>query len=133
MNGKFKESKYYQDWTTKAKRDFTTANLNHKHDGFTDVTCYYCHQTAEKILKAYLLYKGIKKLPRIHILAALIALCQDYDSSFIEIKAEGNNLDQYFVETKYPSDPPMDYPVYEVEEAIKQAEKILNFVLKKIA
>lgn len=41
MKRKFKESKYYEDWFLKAKRDLNTAFLNHRHGGYTDTTCYF--------------------------------------------------------------------------------------------
>lgn len=63
MKRKFRESKYYEDWFLKARRDLDTAFLNHRHGGYTDTTCYFCHQTAEKALKAYLLAKGLEFLP----------------------------------------------------------------------
>jgi len=132
MNKRFKESAYYQDWIYKAGRDSDTAFLNHKHGGYTDITCYFCHQAVEKILKAYLLQKGAKYLPRTHILPSLLFQCREHDKEFLEIKKECQALDCYYVETKYPATPPVDYPKKEAEIALELVQKVLVFVKKKL-
>jgi len=132
MKKLFKESKYFQDWLKKARRDFETAFLNHRHGGYTDVTCYFCHQVAEKSLKAYLLYKGIKSLPKTHILPSLLALCTEEEKSFSELKSDGEILDGYYIEAKYPPILSVDYSKKEAKGALDKAEKIFKFVSKKI-
>lgn len=86
MKKKFKQSKYYEDWLLKAKRDLDTAFLNHRHGGYTDTTCYFCHQVVEKSLKSYLLFKEVKSLPHIHILPTLLALCEEKDKDFSQFE-----------------------------------------------
>lgn len=129
---KFKDSPYYQDWLTKAKRDLETAFLNHRHGGYTDTTCYFCHQVAEKALKAYLLAKGAKTLPKIHDLQTLLSLCQKISEDFSKFKNHTRVLNQYYIEVRYPSGVPVDYPQEEAEETLKLAGEILDFVEKKI-
>lgn len=133
MNKKFEESAYYQDWIHKAERDSDTAFLNHRHGGYTDVTCYFCHQAVEKILKAYLLQKGAKYLPRTHILPSLAARCREHDKAFSEIEEECQILDRYYIEAKYPAAPVIDYPQKEAEVALELAEKVLEFAQKRLA
>jgi len=132
MMPKSKNSRYYQDWLTKAKRDLDTAILNQRHGGYTDTTCYFCQQVAEKVLKSYLLFKGIKSLPRIHILSALLSLCKEKDGSFSQLEEACQILDRYYIETKYPASPPIDYSKKEAEKAIGLAEEILKFVEEKL-
>ncbi len=132
MVKKFRQSKYYQDWLLKAKRDLDTAFLNNHHGGYTDTTCYFCHQTVEKALKAYLLAKGLKFLPQIHLLSVLLTMCIEKDYSFDQFEAECQTLNEYFIETKYPSASPIDYPKEEAEQALDSAEELFNFVEKKL-
>jgi HEPN domain-containing protein len=132
MRNKFRESKYYEDWLKKAKRDFDTAFLNHKYGGYTDTTCYFCHQVAEKVLKSYLLYKGLRYFPKTHILPSLLALCEEKDKEFSCFKQHCQTLDGYYIETKYPAGPPVDYPKAEAQEAIKLAKELLEFVSTRI-
>lgn len=132
MSKKSKNSAYYQDWLTKAKRDLETAFLNHRHGGYTDTTCYFCHQVVEKALKAYLLAKGIQSLPKIHDLSVLLSSCQKRLGDFSEFKNYCQVLNQYYLEVKYPSGIPADYPKEEAQEALKMTEEILEFVKKKI-
>ena len=129
---KFHESKYYEDWLLKARRDLDTAFLNNHHGGYTDTTCYFCHQVTEKALKAYLLAKGLKFLPKIHLLPLLLTMCADKDRDFLQFEEQCKILNEYFIETKYPADMVMDYTREEAEEAIEMAEKIYEFAEKKI-
>lgn len=131
MKKQFKESKSYQRWLTHSKRNLNTAFLNHRSGGYTDTTCYFAHQTVEKALKTFLIFKGILDFPHTHILPALLAQCQDLDQEFKKIKKEINLLDGYYIETKYPSDLPKEYSKGEAEKAVKLAEKIFNFVKTK--
>jgi len=109
MRKKFSESKYYEDWLQKAERDLDTAFLNHRHGGYTDTTCYFCHQTVEKALKSYLLFKGSKFLPQTHVLPSLLSLCEEKDKDFSRFRETGEVLDGYYIETKYPASPTVDY------------------------
>ncbi|MBM3282626.1 HEPN domain-containing protein [Candidatus Gottesmanbacteria bacterium] len=132
MKKRFKESKYYEDWLLKAKRDLDTAFLNHRHGGYTDTTCYFCHQTVEKALKSYLLYKGLRFLPQTHILPSLLSLCEEKDKYFAKFREKCQILDGYYIETKYPVSPPCDYSKDQTEEAIEIAEQIFDFVNEKM-
>jgi len=102
MKKKRKESKYYEDWLTKAKRDLDDAVVGHHHGIHTDTTCYFGHQVGEKALKSYLLYKGLKFLPHIHILPALLSMCEEKDKNFAKLKKHCLILNKYYIETKYP-------------------------------
>ena len=133
MNTKFQESKQSAKWLNFAERDLKTASLNHKHDGFTDTTCYFCHQTAEKALKAFLISKGMFDFPHTHILPTLLALCIKFDKDFSDYQDEIKILDRYYIETKYPSDIPVDYPKKEAEQTIELAKEVFKFVKEKIA
>ena len=132
MVKKFRESKYYQDWFEKARRDFDTAVLNHKHGGYTDTTCYFCHQVAEKSLKSYLLYKEMEFLPKTHILPSLLSLCEKKEKEFSALEKNCELLSRYYIETKYPASAPIDYSKEETGEAIKLAKEVLEFVTEKI-
>lgn len=65
----------YIRWLDKAKRNYSTAKLNDLHGGYKDTTCYFCHQTVELALKAYLVAKQIS-FPRVHILPQLWTSCE---------------------------------------------------------
>jgi len=132
MKKKYKESKYHEDWLLKARRDLDNAFLHHQHGGYTDTTCYFCHQAAEKALKSYLLYRGLKSLPHIHILPTLLSMCEKHDKDFADLKENCQILDKYYIETKYPLSPPVDYPKQEAQKAIDLTSKVLDFVEKKI-
>lgn len=132
MKKKRKESKYYEDWLTKAKRDLDDAIIGHHYGIHTDTTCYFCHQTAEKALKSYLLCKGLKSLPHIHILPTLLSMCEKKDKDFADLRENCQILDKYYIETKYPLSPPIDYSKQEAQKAIDLTSEVLDFVEKRI-
>lgn len=132
MKKQFKESKSYENWLGYSQRDLDTAVLNHKYGGYTDTTCYFTHQTAEKALKSFLILKGVLDFPRTHVLPALLAQCQDLNAKFKDLKKAIKILDGYYIETKYPADLPRDYSKEEAEEAIRLAEQVLTFVKKLV-
>ncbi|MCL4382238.1 MAG: HEPN domain-containing protein [Patescibacteria group bacterium] len=129
---KFRESKYYEDWLLKARRDLDTGFLNNRHGGYTDTTCYFCHQATEKALKAYLLAKGLEFLPKIHILPLLLTMCVDKDRDFLQFEKQCKILNEYFIETKYPADAIIDYSKEETEQALFDAEELFYFIEKKL-
>lgn len=118
-------------WLEKARRDLDTAWLNHKHGGYTDVTCYFCHQTVEKALKAFLIYHSIR-FKKVHVLPNLLQACISQNKTFSRFQKHCQILNDYYIEAKYPLEFPIDYPKKEAEEALKLAEEILEFVKKKI-
>lgn len=118
-------------WLDKAKRDLDTAVLNNRHDGYTDVSCYFSHQTVEKSLKAFLVHHSIR-FQKIHHLPKLLKMCEDKDSEFSAFKKQCRVLNDYFLESKYPMDIPIVYTKKEAREAIQSAEKVFEFVKKKL-
>lgn len=118
-------------WLEKAKHDLDTGILNQLHNGWTDITCYLAHQTAEKSLKAFLVFSSIK-FRKVHDLNELLELCKQRNGDFSELEQTCIVLNRYYFEAKYPLDPPVDYSKEEAQEAINIAQEIFDFVKKKI-
>lgn len=95
---------------------------------FFDVVVYHCQQSAEKALKAYLVYKEVP-LQKTHNLVVLLENCLDFELSFEILRASAEVLTPYATEFRYPSDI-VEPDVSEAEEALTMAESVLNFVIK---
>ena len=56
-----KNSHHSGDWLLKAENELKAAKAiyNYYEEPPTDMVCYHCHQTAEKALKGYLVYRQI--------------------------------------------------------------------------
>ena len=93
-----------------------------------EISCYHCHQSTEKALKAFLSYSGIK-FRFIHNLNDLNKDCQKIDKSFSRINLDCKTLNKYFSETRYIKH--LQFTEYDMKQAIKYAEKILNFVKER--
>lgn len=128
-----KNSKNYHDWLQKAENDLmaSRAIFAFYEQPPTDTICYHCHQVAEKSLKAYLVFTGVI-FHKIHDLIALLNLCLSKDNTLDYLREDLEILNQYYIETKYPPDMPLDYSKDESQEAIHKAERIFNTIKSKV-
>ncbi|MDP2983067.1 MAG: HEPN domain-containing protein [Candidatus Latescibacter sp.] len=97
----------------------------------TDTICFHMQQCVEKYLKGYLVFYG-KEIEKTHNIGRILRECRDLDVSFSEIDTPAvDSLTLYATELRYPDDfymPSLD----ETLEAVKQAEKVRDFVLEKL-
>ena len=94
------------------------------------LACFHSHQAVELLLKAYLLQKT-GKYPFTHSLFNLLKLCNEDDSEFeILLQLGVPGLESYYIRTRYP--PLLKVEREEAEEAIKLAENVKEFVLRKL-
>ena len=92
---------------------------------------YHCQQASEKSLKAYLVFKGYP-LVRTHDLLQLLQFCMSFDYEFSKKLDAADYINPFSSKFRYPTE--FDIPEFdEAELAVKYAESILKFVLKKIS
>jgi len=127
------EIKLVEDWLKFAKENLSFARSGMKeYDPPFHTICFLCQGGSEKYLKAFLIWNGWK-LKKIHDMGDLLAFCLDYDSEFQTLEKECVLLNEYVTEGRYPGDLPFEsIGKNEAVEAIEAANKIENFVLKKI-
>ena len=120
------------NWINKAKNDLKTAKDEIvTNEPATDTICFHSQQCVEKCLKAYLVYHQ-KYFRKTHNIAELIELCKEIDKDFdnlYNLKVE--KLTFHAVEIRYPDEfylPSLE----EAKEAVKIAEKVLDFIIKKL-
>lgn len=120
-------------WCQKAESDLKNANHEIEHDDpALDTVCFHAQQTAEKYLKAFLVFSR-KEIPKTHILIRLIKECISVDPTFSELlDLDIDELTEYAVEMRYADDfmmPDRD----EARNAIEKAEFVKKFVITKIS
>lgn len=121
-----------RNWIRKAQNDLKIAKDEMKTDEpATDMVCFHAQQCCEKSLKLTLIFHG-REYPRIHDLSALIDRCSQIDLDFQKL-TEWNvdNLTKYAGAIRY-SEPFYLPSTEEAKEAVDLAEKVMNFVLKKL-
>ena len=95
----------------------------------TEIASYHCQQSAEKSLKAFLIYNNVEP-PKTHDLKLLCRMCQDRDNSFAEVTSQCAHLTPYGVAARYPDELSPDENM--VMLAISKAQQVYDFCLSKI-
>ncbi len=120
-----------QAWFAKGDNDLKTAEIVIREENPpTDTICFHCQQTAEKHLKGFLVQHSVS-FPKTHDLHYLLSLCLRVSEEFKEIEDELGALSSYAIETRYPADIPILYPLTEAKSAIAAAKVVADFVKGK--
>jgi len=122
---------YFKEWIKKAEKDLITAKhlFSIQPTPPYDIICFHSQQCAEKYIKAYLVYMEIE-FEKTHDLGELMGIASTKDNNFIELIDIAEKLTDYAVDARYPV---MEEPTKEeAKEAIEIAEKIKDFILKRL-
>ena len=118
-----------KEWLDFAKQDLKSAKfLLDMCPLPLEIICFHCQQATEKILKGYLIYQDIES-PRTHDLRLLCKMCADIDETFDEISQSCINLTAYGVQPRYPLE--IEILESDMQKAVIDAERVMNFVLQK--
>ena len=115
------------EWVRLAEMDLSTA----RHMFYTfypiplEIVCFHSQQTAEKMLKAYLVSQGIEP-PKIHDMRKLCDMCIEIEKNFDEIFTEAVLLTRYAVRLRYPIE--LELIESDASKAIEYADKVMSFV-----
>ena len=120
----------YTEWVNYSEKDFIAAQfLMTATNPPIEIICYHCQQSAEKLFKAFLIKNDI--IPsRTHDLNLLVNECSKIENTISILKIECNRLNDFGVNTRYPNN--MDLELEDAKIALKDAEKIKEFILSKI-
>ncbi|NOZ61666.1 MAG: HEPN domain-containing protein [Calditrichaeota bacterium] len=120
-----------KEWFDIAAVDLSSAKyLQNMHPVPIEIICYHCQQSSEKYLKGFLALKG-HEIIKTHDLILLNNLCCKHDADFERIEEECLRLTDYGVNIRYPY--LMDLNMDDMKLAIKDANKIQNFILEKVS
>jgi HEPN domain-containing protein len=119
------------EWLKFSKRDLDTAKFIFEtmHPKPLEIICYHCEQSAEKVLKAFLIAKNIIP-PKIHELNRLCEMCEDIDSTFADIALFCGSLTKYGIAPRYPYE--LEISDEETEKALQKAIAVFEFITKKL-
>ena len=119
-----------RDWLTKAAHDLQTARIvSATSDGPLDTAIYHCQQAAEKALKGWLTWRGVKAA-KTHDLIRLIAEATDNAPEFVQFEEAAEILTPYVSAFRYPGLTEDPVPSRdEFDAALKHAQTIYDFVL----
>lgn len=117
-------------WFAIAKEEISSAKILLASEHFSTAT-YFCQQAAEKALKGYLVFKK-QEITKTHDLTKLVRLCMKFDIGFEKFYDAAEQLAPFATKFRYPTE--FDIPERDdAEQAVKHAQKILAFVLKKVS
>ncbi|MCK9205240.1 MAG: HEPN domain-containing protein [Bacteroidales bacterium] len=120
------EMTYLQQWISKAEEDLLVVHQLMNADILVKgAIAYHCQQSAEKFLKAFLVFHG-NEIPKTHNIEFLLEKCKIIDKSFSAIDVY--NLTDYGVEVRYPGDF-LEPSLKEIQTLIPIIENIRDRVL----
>ncbi|MFH0775309.1 MAG: HEPN domain-containing protein [bacterium] len=120
-----------KEWIYKAEHDLGMAELALENKPeYTDSICFHCQQTAEKYLKAYLVFLDIR-FEKKHGLSYLLDLINEKEKVAEEFYEIAEKLEDCAVEIRYPDDW-FEPALEEAKESFEVTKKIKGFVLEKI-
>lgn len=118
-----------QIWVSKADRDLEAARrLAQGEPPLPDQVGFFCQQTAEKYLKAFLI-AAEQVPPRTHDVDALVEMCAAVDSAFERLQSVVEGLTEFAVIFRYPeawSDK------VSADRSMNQAEQVRALVRQKL-
>lgn len=123
-------TKYVENWLARAHEDLAAGWLLLDKSDSANLACFHAQQAAEKYLKGFLAHREIH-VRKIHDLEALLKECENLDSLFNTLHEAALFLSQFYTESRYPDDY-IDFSRQDAEKALKAAEEIEEFILKKI-
>lgn len=121
-----------KNWLIKALHDLAVSKkLKTGEEQYLDVAIYHCQQAAEKAIKGFLVLHD-KEFPKTHDLRLLVQLAVSVNSEFVKHEDAAEILTPYATEFRYPGDI-MDPTKEEMEQGIKNAEEIVNYVISLLS
>ena len=123
------EMAYLHQWISKAEEDLLVVRQLMSADILVKgAIAYHCQQSAEKFLKAFLVFHGIE-IARTHNIEFLLEQCKIIDKNFSAI--DPCNLTDYGVEVRYPGDF-LEPSFKEIQILIPIVENIRDLVLRNL-
>lgn len=120
----------HDKWLKIAKDDLLAAKELIKIELYS-ASVYHSHQSAEKSLKAYLVFKNYPVV-KTHDLIKLLEICMSFDQEFHNKFESADYINPFSTKFRYPTE--FDIPDQAAAElATKHAQNIMVFVVKKIS
>lgn len=120
----------HEKWLKIAKDDLLAAKGLIKLELYS-ASVYHSQQSAEKSLKSYLVFKNYPVV-KTHDLIKLLEMCMSFDHEFRNKFEAADYINPFSSKFRYPTE--FDIPeLSNADLAVRHAENIIRFVLKKVA
>ena len=126
-----RDSRRYYDWLEHASQDLIAAKILSEDDRCYRLSAFHCQQAIEKALKAYILLKS-DVLVDGHNLTWLCRQAKKYDKGFHQWFDESADLNQCYVETRYPADIEREYTYKMVKNFYRMAKEMYQYIFAEI-
>ena len=126
-----RDSLYYYKWLDKALLDLQAARILMTWNGDTCNIAFHCQQAIEKALKGYLLFKTGRHFDG-HNLTYLCRQAVQQDEMFTEWLDESAALNNLYIETRYPTDLPLELDESTVRSYFRMAEDMFAAIRKEL-
>lgn len=119
------------EWFIMGDKDLKGAKILYEYDGDFGLVCFHLQQAVEKYIKGFLIYKT-GMLQNGHNLFKLCKVASYHDKGFNKFLKDTAFLNAYYIETRYPAEEPLVAGKEDVEESLKIAENIIEYIKKII-
>jgi len=115
------------EWIRLANLDLMSAHslFDTTHPKPVEIICFHSQQSAEKMLKCFLVSKEIDP-PKTHDLQVLLEMAFEKEDKFDELKTAAATLSEYGVIPRYPAE--LQLNETDAELALKYADKVTEIV-----
>jgi len=122
---------FTRQWIQKAENDLNAAAaLLNAREPFPDIAAFHAQQTAEKFLKAFLVWHQVE-YPKTHDIGELLNLVAKVDKPLADSLREATVLTDYSVDVRYPGDL-SELTLENARKAVKLARKVRETILHQI-
>lgn len=119
------------EWFDRAKSDLRYAEAGEKETGEHHVTCFLCHQAAEKLLKGFIVLNG--GVPqKTHNLSHLLSSVTSSYPSVSEISRDVRRLDKFYIPARYPGGAAFKFTGDDSKIALAAAKRLLEIAQAEI-
>ncbi|MCD8357571.1 MAG: HEPN domain-containing protein [Clostridia bacterium] len=125
------DSQYYYKWLEKALSDLQSARILLTWGGDEMAVAFHCQQAIEKALKGYLLFKLGRHFDG-HNLTFLCRQAAMADERFARYLGESAALNNYYIETRYPTDLPFEITEAQIHNILIMAEDLFNVIRQEL-
>lgn len=120
------------EWLTRAQSDLRYAEAGEKETGEHHVTCFLCHQAAEKLLKGLVVSDGGTP-QKTHNLNLLLSQVAPVYPSVSEISKDVRKLDKFYIPARYPGGAIYKFAPEDSKFALSTTKRLLEIALAETA
>ena len=125
------DSMYYYKWLDKALSDLQSARILLTWSGDPMAVAFHCQQAIEKALKGYLLFRLGRHFDG-HNLTFLCRQAANCDERFVSYIDESASLNNYYIETRYPTDVPFTITETQEYSILAMAEDMFAMIRQEL-